>query len=592
MTKTTPTKERLNQRLNVMVTLLVVAFIACIGQLVRIQVFEAPRLAEEALVIRTRASEITPRRGSILDAHGKVLAESVQTYHIAVNQDNIRSYVHVETYTDEAGVERLRVAGRGPAEAARQLAPLLGIDEIELGGMMLGDSSYRYLKKNVDAVTYRKIRALDIFGIEWETVFNRTHPNGNTAAPILGTINGENVGASGLEARFDADLQGQSGQEAYEIAPNGAIIPGGKRVKVEPVEGTTLKTTLVSDLQHLVQDRLDARTQQHQAQWGAIVVLDVATGRVLAMADSNSTVPDNAKPQAVAAVQYAYEPGSVGKVITIATALEKGKVTPTSAFTVADRIEPADAGGPITDYHEHPTTNMTTTGILTESSNVGTVAVGETVTDHDRYELMKKFGFGELTGIELGGESPGVIRPDDQWQGRDRYTTMFGQAYSINVLQEASLMATIANGGVRIPPRIIDSFIAADQTVEVPQQPEPVQVLSPETAKNLVTMMESVVAEKTGTGQTARVDGYRLAVKTGTADIFVDGQPAVVSTTAGIVPADNPRLAIAVVLYNPKVVFLSSDSSAPLFGEVTTDAVRALSIPASSGPAHLFPQAP
>lgn len=560
-------------------------------QLTYIQVIQGPKLAAEGMAVRTQESVINPRRGAILDANGAVLAESVQTYHIAVNQRNIRSYVHTGTRTAADGKEELYVIGRGPAEAAHQLSDLLGIEETELGGMLVGDSTYVYLKKNVDAVTYRKIRALDIYGIEWESIFERTYPNGNTAGPIIGSLNVEGVG-SGLEGSYNEFLQGIPGKEAYEIAPNGAIIPGGKRVQEEPVEGGSVKTTLLSDLQHLVQVQLDARVKHHQARWGAVVILEVSTGRVLVMADSGSTTPNPAKPQSVAAVQYAYEPGSVGKVLTIATALEKGTVNPTTPFTVPDRIEPADAGGPITDYHQHAPQPMTTTGILAESSNVGTVMVGDTVTDQDRYELMKKFGLGDLTNIELGGESPGILRPADQWQGRDRYTTMFGQSYSVNVLQEASLMATIGNKGVRIPPRVVDSLIQTDTTVQVPVAPEPVQVLSPETAQNLLTMMESVVSSEVGTGQNARVDGYRIAAKTGTADIFVDGHPAVVSTTAGVVPADNPRLAIAVVLYDPKIGFLSSDSSAPLFGDVVKDAVRSLAIPGSHNAAKLFPVAP
>lgn len=582
--------ERKN-RSRLMLGLLSAGFAATAFNLAWIQVIQGPELAAEGQAVRTHASEINAKRGDILDSQGNVLAQSIQTYHIAVNQRNIREYVHTEEQ-DVNGRTRLVVLGRGPAEAAKQLAPLLGINETELGGLLLGDETYVYLKKNVDAVTYREIRRLDIYGIEWESIFERKYPNGNTAAPVIGTINAEGVGSSGLESVYDELLQGKPGEEAYEIAPNGAIMPGGKRVKTEPVEGATLRTTIHADLQHLVQERLDARTKQHGAQWGAVVILEVSTGRVLVMADSNSTPPNNAKPQTVAAVQYAYEPGSVGKVVTIAAALEKGKITPTTAFTVPDRIEPGDAGGPITDLHEHPTMQMTATGILAESSNVGTVLVGETIEDQDRYELMKKFGFGELTNIELAGESPGMVRSASEWQGRDRYTTMFGQAYSVNVLQEASMMATIGNDGVRIPPRVIDSWVLPDQTTHTPQAPQPQQVLSAKNAKDLVKMMQSVVVDQAGTGQTAKVEGYNLAMKTGTADIFVDGQPAVVSTTAGVVPAEDPRLAIAVVLYDPKVGFLSSDSSAPLFGEIVTDAVRSLSIPASGSRQDLFPMQP
>lgn len=569
-----------------------IGLIVCAINLMWIQVIKGPELAAEGQRVRTHASAIPAKRGTILDAQGVTLAESVQAYHIAVNQRSILSYIDTQTRTNDKGRSERYTAGRGPAHAARQLAPLLGMNEAELGGLMIGDQTYVYLKKNVDPVTYRKIRELGIYGIEWESVFERQHPNGNTAGPIIGAINGEFTGVSGLELMYDQILQGQSGEEAYEIAPNGAILPGGKQIKKEPHDGATITTTLHADLQHLVQEQLDERTKLHEAAWGSVVILDIPTGRILVMADSSSIAPESSKPQPVSAVQYAFEPGSVGKVITIAAALEKGSVTPTTAFTVPDRIEPGDAGGPITDFHEHPTMGMTTTGILADSSNVGTVMVGETITDQDRYDLMKKFGLGELTNVELPGESAGIIRPADQWRGRDRYVTMFGQAYTVNVLQEASLMATIGNGGVHLPPRLIDSWTLADNTTHTPDPVEPTQALSAQTAHNLIKMMESTVNEKAGTGQAAKVEGYRVAVKTGTADIFVDGRPTVVSTTAGIVPANAPRLAIAVVLYDPKIGVLSSESSAPLFGQIVGEAVRSLQIPASPKASELFPMYP
>ncbi|WP_175953932.1 penicillin-binding protein 2 [Schaalia sp. Marseille-Q2122] len=575
-----------------------VALCLCAVNLFWIQVIQGPVLAAEGQQLRTSASEIPPRRGAIVDAKGMILADSVQTYHIAVNQKNILNYVHWEKITGPDGKEDWVVRGRGPAEAARQLAPLLGMDEAELGGKMVGTSPYSYLKKNVDAVTYRQIRALDIHGIEWESVFERIYPNGATAAPLLGKLGNRDEnsvkpeGVSGLELTFEELLRGTPGKEAYEIAPNGAIMPGGKRVSEEPLDGATLTTTLHGDLQHLIQDSLNARVAKHQADWGAVVIQEVSTGRILVMADSNAKDPSTDDVQAVASVQYAVEPGSVGKVVTIATALDKGTVDPTTVFTVPYSIEPADAGGPISDFHVHETMPMTTTGILAESSNTGTVAVGETVSDQDRYEMMQRLGFGAATGVELPGESAGVVRPASEWVGRDRYVTMFGQSYSVTVLQEASLMATIGNGGVRMPPRIVDSWTMPDQTVHTPEPVKPVEVMKPETARKLITMMESAVHEPLGTGQPAKVEGYRVAVKTGTADIFVDGAPAVVSTTAGVVPAEAPRLAVAVVLYNPKVGLLSSESAAPLFSEVVTQAVRNLSIPASATPPTLYDSYP
>lgn len=574
------------------VLLTTVALIICAIRLFQVQIVEGATLAAEGEAVRTSSTEVSARRGTITDATGIVLADSVQTYHIAVNQVNILSYSHTTTEKESDGSTQSVLVGRGPAEAAKQLAPLLGMDVTELGGLMVGDSTYTYLKKNVDAVTYRKIRALDIYGIEWESVYQRVYPNGNTAAPVIGTVNDEGVGSSGLEATFDKLLQGTPGKEAFEIAPNGAVMPGGKQTTVEPEDGATITTTLHADLQHSVQEILDARVTRHEAEWGAVVITDVSTGKVLVMADSNSTAPDNGKPQTVAAVQYAFEPGSVGKTITMATALEKGTITPTTTFKVPYSLTLEDSGGPITDFHEHATEELTTTGILAESSNVGTVLVGETVSDQDRYDMMKAFGLGQTTGISLAGESAGLVRDPSQWAGRDRYTSMFGQSYMMTALQEATLMATLGNGGVRVPPRIVESWTLADGTVHTPDAVEPVRAVSADTAKTLIRMMESTVDSDEGTGQAAKVQGYRVAVKTGTADIIVDGKAGIVSTVAGVVPAESPQIAISVVLYNPKVGILSSDSAAPLFSEVTTEAVRSLGIAPSTEAADLYPMTP
>ena len=457
---------------------------------------------------------------------------------------------------------------------------------------MLGDSTYVYLKKNVDAVTYREIRKLDITGIEWEAVFDRTYPNGNTAGPIVGAVNAEGDGVSGLEAYFNNFLQGTSGEEAYEISPNGAVMPGGKKVTKEPQDGGSVRTTLHADLQHLVQDALDARVRKHNADWGVVVISDVSTGRILVLADSGSTTPNPSKPQSVMGVQAPYEPGSVGKLLTMASALEKGTTTPTSAYSVPYSISPADAGGPISDYHEHGTEMMTTTGILTQSSNVGTIEVGEQVGDRDRYDFMTKMGLNQVTGIELAGESQGIMRDFDAIHGRDRYTMMFGQSYAITAIQQNQFIQAIGNRGVMIAPRIIDSTTDSKGRTEKTVSPQPKQVMSADRSKELITMMESVVMDKQGTGQLAKVEGYRVAVKTGTADIKVNGADAVVSNTAGLVPAESPRLAISVVLYNPRVAGLSSDAAAPLWSEVTTEAVRNLGIPASTESAQLYPTTP
>ncbi|MGO3797025.1 MAG: peptidoglycan D,D-transpeptidase FtsI family protein [Pauljensenia sp.] len=562
--------------------------VLCVTRLFYVQIVRGPSLAEQGQTVRTSVSEVAAKRGSIVDATGLVLADSVQTYHIAVNQVNVRTWRHYEDQEQPDGTTRSVLVGKGPAEAARQLAPLLGMDPVELGGEMVGDNTYVYLKKNVDAVTYREIRALGIFGVEWESVFQREYPNDNTAATVIGTVNEEGQGSSGLEATFDELLQGSPGKEAFEIAPNGAVMPGGKLTTEEPVDGATVTTTIHADLQHSVQEILDNRVRTHQADWGAVVITDVATNRVIVMADSDSTSPDNAAPQTARAVQYAFEPGSVGKVVTMATALEKGVITPTSAFTVPYSLSIPGDTKPITDIHEHATEEMTATGILARSSNTGTVLIGQQLADQDRYDMMMALGLGQTTGIELAGESAGLVRTPDQWQGRDRYVSMFGQSYMMTALQEVTMMATLGNGGVRLAPRLVQSWTLADGTVHQAEAVEPVQAMSAETASELLRMMESTADDDSGTGHSSRVDGYRIAIKTGTAEV---GE-GTVSTVAGVIPAESPRLAVAVVLYNPKVGQLSGESAGPLFSEAVTQAVRNLGIPASTTAADLYPVAP
>ncbi len=591
------------------IVLFTIFLLVCAARLFQVQIIEGPALAAEGQAVRTSESSVAANRGAIEDATGVVLADSVQTYHIAVNQINILSYAHYEDLSQSgntdtpdltacaSSVDRTKsgetLVGCGPSEAARQLASLLDMDPVVLGGMMVGDQTYVYLKKDVSAETYRAIRALDIYGIEWESSEQRVYPNDSTAATVIGTVDSSGVGSSGLEAAEESLLKGTAGKEAYEIAPNGAIMPGGKQTIEEPQDGATITTSIHADLQYAVQQILDARVEKHDADWGAVVIRSVTTGDVLVMADSGSTSPSGSAPQTARAVQYAFEPGSVGKVVTMAAALENGTITPTSVFSVPYEISFSDSGDtPIHDHESHETEDLTATGILAESSNVGTILIGQKSGQESIYEMQQRLGLGQTTGIELAGESAGMIKSPSELVNRDKYVTMFGQSYLMTALQEATVMSTIGNGGVRIAPRLVTSWTDADGTVHQPEASEPVQAMSSTTAQDLITMMESTVDSTAGTGQAAAVTGYQLAVKTGTADITVDGKDAVVSTVAGVLPADSPQLAISVVLYNPKVGVLSSDSAAPLFSEVATQAVRNLAIPASSGTVDLFPIKP
>lgn len=555
-----------------------IGLVMCVVKLFSIQIIQGPALAEQGKKVRTSASSIQAPRGAIVDADGQVLVDSVETYHLAVNQVNILEYENI----DSGG----KVVGEGPGEAARLMAPLLDMDAAELGGMMLGDSTYHYIARNVDTETYRNIRRLGIYGIEWEPVYQRVYPNEQAAATVIGSVSADGVGNSGLELMFDEQLTGIPGEESYEIGPTGEVIPGAKVTQVEATPGATLHTTLNIDLQNSVQTDLDEAVTRHEADWGAVVVMDVATSEVLVLADSDQSAPTEG-PQTSRAVQMVFEPGSVGKILTMASALEAGVVTPTTTYSVPDRYTTHD-GELITDIHPHETYDRTVAGIFTESSNTGTVIIGEQVSNDDRYSMMVDMGLGSTTGIQLPGESAGILSPPSEWVGRDVYTTMFGQRYAITAVQEAALAATIGNGGVWQQPTLVSGWTDGEGRYHEVETAEPKQAMREETAEILVRMMESVTVEEAGTGQGAAIEGYRTALKTGTAEI----PGGTVATTAGLIPADNPQLAIAVVLYNPRSGHLSSDSAVPLFQKVSSASVRALAIPGSVGEPDLYPTEP
>ncbi|MDO5034364.1 MAG: penicillin-binding protein 2 [Actinomycetaceae bacterium] len=562
-------------------------FAAIALQLVNLQIIQGAELEEQGRLVRMQASTIQPRRGEIVDANGTPLATTIETYHIAVNQVNIaNAKVSVE---NEDG-EREEI-GTGPVYVAEALAPLLDMDEAELGGQLIGNSTYHYLKKDVDTQTWRKIRALRIYGIEWEPSYKRVYPNEAVAAPVIGTIDAEGKGSSGLELTQDELLTGEPGRHVQEYGPYGEVIPGGKTISEPATQGATIHTTLRLDLQHAAEEIINDAVKTYEAEWGTVLVQEISTGKILVMAESGNK-PISKTPQASRIVQAPVEPGSVGKILTFATALEEGKITPETPVLTQFKYRTHD-GQEFQDSHEHEDYMLTATGVLAESSNTATVRVGEMVTDQQRYETMKAMHLGELIDIGMPGESSGILAKPEDWDGRQKYTTMFGQGYSVTQLQQVGILATIANGGVYQPARLIDGWTRPDGTYETAAPREPERALDPNTAKTVLTMLESTTADEEGTGYSFNVEGYRVAAKTGTAEIFDQGVTIGTATTvAGVVPADKPRIAVSVLLYLPKYGILAAQSAGPTFKSVVTESVRSLNIPASTEEATLYPVRP
>ena len=587
-----------SRRLQALLAVFTACAVLLAVRLVDLQGVRAGDLAKSASEFRTRSYTLQAKRGDILDSSGAVMATSVERYNVAVNQQLIGEYVKYKE--DDSG--KLVAVGSGAAAAAQDLAPLLDMDEAELGGKLLGGDEKRtfvYLKKDISPELWRKIRELRIPGIEPEQVMKREYPNGKIAGNVIGYTGmtgaqtdddtpEQAVGQAGIERSLNDVLTGEDGQLSVQIA-GGAVLPSGDKSETPAKDGSDVQLTINRDLQDNVENAVDATVEDQGAQWASAVVLEIGTGSVLALADSNTPDPSNLAATDPSnwgsrAVSTPVEPGSTGKVMTFSAAIDQGKVTPLSTFTVPDVITMPN-GETISDDDSHATSDMTVAGILALSYNTGLIQIGDTIPDETRFDYMKKFGIGSKTGIELPSESAGILSDPSTWDNRTRYTTMFGQGWAATTLQLGQMVSVIGNGGVRVPVHIVDNVTDSDGTEHPTVVGDSVQVISPETADTMLDMMQAVT-DPNSTGWRAAVPGYNIAGKTGTAQVpDEDGNlTRRVGTFVGLVPAEDPQIAIAVAVYNAPGAGYGGEVAAPVFKDVTTFAVRQLGIPPSTEP--------
>lgn len=577
---------------------LTVMFMVCASlltvRLVDVQVIRSAELAESASSFRTRTYTLQAKRGDIVDSSGAVLATSVERYNVGVNQNLISSYV----VTDDDG----KVTGTGAAAAAAALAPLLEVDQATLGGTLLGGqtkSTFVYIAKDISPELWREINALGIPGIEPEQYMKRIYPNGTVAGNILG-YTGETgdddtvTGQAGVEKSENSVLTGTDGSLTVQIASGGAVLPNGEKTQVAAEDGDTVKLTIDRDLQNTLQEAVDSSVKENDAEWGAAVIIEIGTGRVLALVDSNSPDPSDLSATdpddwGSRAVSSPVEPGSTGKIITFSAAVDQGTVTPLTVFQVPDSLTMPN-GQTIHDNDSHGTSTMTVAGILAKSYNTGLIQVGDTISDETRFNYMTSFGIGSKTGIELPAESAGILSDYTTWDNRTRYTTMFGQGWALTTLQLGQMAATVGNGGVYVQPHLVDSTIDSSGTETPTVLEESHRVISEDTSQTMINMMQAVT-DSQSTGWRARVNGYNIAGKTGTAQVADENGNLTkrVGTFIGIVPAEDPQIAVAVVVYNAAGAGYGGDVAAPVFSDVTTFAVRQLGISPSTQPLFKYP---
>ena len=554
------------------------------AQLLRVQAFDASSTQAAALGKRTQTVVTSASRGQILDRNGVVLASSVERKTIYADQKAIPAY------TAKVNGTRQSV---GVVGAAQALAPLLNTTPEALVPQLMG-SQYRIIAKDVTPVVWREIQALGIPGLYPESTSSRVYPAGMTSAPLVGFVQKDNTAGGGVEVMADAALKGTPGKLVYQQAQDGTIIPGTETEDTAPANGSDVHLTIDADLQWFAQNQIANMVTQSQALSGYVVVQEVKTGKLRAVASYPTFDPDNpgkATPDALAnhAFQDVYEPGSTGKVMSIATSIEQGVVQPTTQLIVPNRLPRSDTT--FKDDEDHPTLNLTVAGALAMSSNIGTMLATEKVPTSTMEQYFRKFGMGSTSGAGFPGESPGILAKAADMSGSQRYTILFGQGYSLSAIQAAGVYQTIANGGVRIPPSLVESTTDAAGTVTPAAQPQGIRVVSKDTATQVSQMLEEVVGPH-GTAPKAKIDGYRVAGKTGTANRYdptVGAYSGYTASFIGYAPADDPQYVVAVTLQRPVQGHFGGQLGAPVFKDVMTYALQKAQIAPTNTTAPLIP---
>jgi cell division protein FtsI (penicillin-binding protein 3) len=587
------------RRLRVARLLLVTALVLASVRLVQVQGLQAASLSAESEKERLTRDSIPAMRGSIVDRNNRVLAISGEARQLYANPQMLtqdQDALHAED-------QQKPTADQYKQQIAAYVHRVVGnqISEQQVLDALRQNVPFLYFGSLIDPGQAAQItQRYPEIGAEYRAT--RDYPAGTVAANIIGAANWRAdersvSGVLGLEYSMNSQLAGRNGEKLSETASgSNVVIPGTERQLEPAVPGTGVELTIDSDLQYTVQQDLADYVRKAGAKDGSAVVLDAKTGEVYALAGDRTFDPNNpatwtAANLGDAAVTTPFEPGSVNKVITAAGAIENGVVQPGTVIQVPGSLPVADAV--IHDAWPHGTLQLTFTGVLAKSSNIGTLLTAQKLGPDRFGDLVRKFGVGQVTGVGLPGESGGFVPPRNQWSGTTFANLPIGQGLSMTLLQMTDMYQAIANDGVRVPPRVISADIEPDGTKVALPRPPGVRVVSPQTANTVKNMLRAVVQsdpEQRGTGAAAAMEGYQVSGKTGTAQqpdptcgCYSDSTYWI--TFAGILPADNPRFVVGLMLDAPTGGTPESVSAAPLFHEIGSYLTTRYQIPLSQQPA-------
>jgi cell division protein FtsI (penicillin-binding protein 3) len=438
-----PRRRRVNgrRRLLALLILSVLAFLAITGRLIVLQVFDAGSLDQAAARQRLTVIDLPATRGRIFDRNLDDLAISVPARAVWADPKLVRD----------------------KRRAAARLAKALGMPRAAVADRLASRGRFVYLARRIPKARGDRVQAMDLPGVFVEVDTARRYPSGSVASQVLGFVDVDGHGQAGIELQYDGLLRGHAGKIQLERDPKGRAIPQGRR-SLEPAEpGTDLVLTIDQALQYVTEQALARAVREHKAKAGSVVVMSPRTGEVLAMANVPTFDPNHvgaSRPEARKnrAVEDVFEPGSTNKTITAAAALEHGVVTPRTETLVPDSL-PLCPEKTFHDAHSHPPELMTFADIVAKSSNVGTIMTATKLGRDRLYQAQLDFGYGRRSGVDLPGESPGILRPPSSWYCTDLGTNAIGQGVAATVLQMASVYATVASGGVLRPPTLLRGMV-------------------------------------------------------------------------------------------------------------------------------------
>jgi cell division protein FtsI (penicillin-binding protein 3) len=566
-------RSRRRLALAIIVTFAVVSVF--IVRLVDIQLVQADELNKQSSNKRSIAVTTYAARGTIEDSNGTVLADSVTRYDITASPQNIHDFT-------PKGKPTLSVL-----DQATEIATITKQDPAEVLQALTANpkANYALVSKAVDTSQMRAVIKLGLPGIYYANHPKRTYPDGSVAGNLVGYV-GTDGPQAGIENMYNSCLAGTDGSSTYEQGADGVQIPGSSITTKAAKPGGTIKLTIDSDLEWFAQQAIAEQGTAIGAQSATAIVVRIKDAHLMAVADWPSVDPNNVSATPVhnmgsLAFTDQYEPGSVFKGMSAAMLIDTGIGSPTMQATVPWSWRTPE-GGAVHDAGAHAIERLTLTGVLQQSSNVGISMLGSKVPAATRYDYMKKFGLDAKTAVNFQGEATGSLAKT--WDDQTKYNVLYGQGVSATALQVAGIYQTLGNGGVKLPLTLVESCTNADGTVTDLPSTTGTRVVSDTTAKTVVNMLESVV-DSGELSKAVKIPGYRVAGKSGTAEVAQNGRYGSdrIVSFVGVAPAENPQYEV-LVTYTKPVTMKTSAAAAPTFKKIMTQVLTKYRVPPSTTP--------